>query len=268
MTQHPWKIGIVAGLGALLIACASAPPSDQLLLARNAYESIANNPDVARSAAQQLSEAKQALLTAESRHESGADPEIVNHYAYLAQKHAETAREQAVRATLLSKLENAEADRTEVILEARTSQAQAAEARSARLEQQLEDLKAEQTERGMVMTLGDVLFDFDQADLKVGGMRTVEKLVDFLQEYPERRVRIEGYTDSTGDEQYNLGLSERRANAVRTALLDAGISPNRIEVQGYGVAYPVADNNSSSGRQQNRRVEIVISEPDGTLKAR
>ena len=99
-------------------------------------------------------------------------------------------------------------------------------------------LKAEKTERGMVLTLGDVLFDLNKADLKASGKRTVERLADFMKQYQERRVRIEGYTDSTGSAEYNQGLSERRAKSVQSELLDQGISGNRIEVEGYGEAYP------------------------------
>ena len=133
---------------------------------------------------------------------------------------------------------------------------------------QMEAMQAEQTDRGMVLTLGDVLFDLNRAELKPAGETTVGRLADFMAEYENRRVRVEGYTDSTGAESYNQQLSERRAEAVREALMDRGINRARIEVQGFGEQYPVATNETSAGRQQNRRVEIVISDADGNIKER
>ena len=105
---------------------------------------------------------------------------------------------------------------------------------------QLKELNAKKTERGLVITLGDVLFSTNKAQLKSGGMRNVQKLADFLKQYPQHKVLVEGYTDSTGSDSLNQELSERRANAVRTALLDMGISSDRINTRGYGEAFPVA----------------------------
>ena len=113
-----------------------------------------------------------------------------------------------------------------------------------------------------------MLFDLNEADLKASGKRTVERLAEFMEQYQERRVRIEGYTDSTGAAEYNQGLSERRAMSVRNELMNQGIPGSRIEVEGYGEAYPVATNDTSAGRQQNRRVEIVISDESGSISTR
>ena len=99
-------------------------------------------------------------------------------------------------------------------------------------------------------------------------MRNVEKLVAFLNEYPQRKALIEGFTDSTGSESHNQELSGRRADAVRSALVDTGVGRGRITTQGYGEAYPVAGNDSSGGRQMNRRVEIVLSDEDGSIVPR
>ena len=129
-------------------------------------------------------------------------------------------------------------------------------------------MQAVKADRGLVMTLGDVLFDVNQADLKPGGILTVEKLAAFLAEYPGRRVMIEGFTDSTGAAEYNQALSERRALAVRTALLEKGIKSDRIEFRGYGKQYPVASNDTAAGRQLNRRVEIIISDETGAIPSR
>ncbi|HQZ45749.1 MAG TPA: OmpA family protein [Usitatibacteraceae bacterium] len=143
---------------------------------------------------------------------------------------------------------------------AQASQAQAASARAhARtLEEELEQLKAKQTERGMVLTLGDVLFDTGRAKLQAGAARTLDQLVAFLNENPERAIEIEGHTDSTGTAELNRVLSERRAESVKSALVDRGIAPERISARGLGLANPVASNDTAAGRQLNRRVEIVV----------
>lgn len=143
-----------------------------------------------------------------------------------------------------------------------------AESRSRLLEAQLLELQARKTDRGMVVTLGDVLFDTNRAQLKTGGVRNVERLADFVRQYPQRNVMIEGFTDSTGSESRNQELSDERAGAVRTALLGMGIGTERITSRGYGDAYPVAGNETAAGRQMNRRVEIVVSDDSGSIAAR
>jgi outer membrane protein OmpA-like peptidoglycan-associated protein len=133
------------------------------------------------------------------------------------------------------------------------------------LEEQMVSLATTQSERGLVMTLGDVLFDAGHADLKASANRIVLKLVQFLQLNPRRTVRIEGYTDSRGDAQENLELSRARAQAVADVLIDLGIDAKRIEIKGYGESFPVTENASAKGRAQNRRVEIVFSDEQGNL---
>lgn len=144
-----------------------------------------------------------------------------------------------------------------------------AQARAAQLEiqmaAQLADMSAKQTERGMVITLGDVLFGTDMARMNSEGMRTAQKLADFLREYPKRMVLVEGFTDSTGSASHNQELSERRAGAVRNTLQELGVAHERIGMRGYGESYPVAANNTAENRQLNRRVEIVLSDANGNL---
>ena len=129
-------------------------------------------------------------------------------------------------------------------------------------------MEAKKTDRGMVVTLGDVLFDTNQAQLKSGGMRNVRKLADFFKQYPKRNVMIEGFTDSTGSSSRNQELSDQRVHSVRTALLDMGVSGDRITSRGYGESHPVASNNTTAGRQLNRRVEIVVSDDGGNIAPR
>lgn len=143
-----------------------------------------------------------------------------------------------------------------------------AQAKNAQLESQLKALNARQTPRGIVITIGDVLFDTDKAELKAGGMRNMEKLVDFLKDNPQRKAMIEGFTDDTGSDSHNQALSERRAASVMNALVSMGIGSERLGARGYGEAYPVAGNDSASGRQMNRRVEIILSDESGNISAR
>lgn len=262
MMTRTLYIVIAAGLSTLMVGCASAPEQNTMVdEARMAYNSISEDPYVARSAATELRSAKTQLDRAEALLEDGADISQVEHVAYLAKRHAQIAEQQGLRAELQDDIDSAEDRRQQMMLELKSSEAEA-------LRAQMEALQAEKTERGMVLTLGDVLFDVNKADLKPAGVRTVRRLSDFMLQYEDRRVRVEGYTDSTGAESYNQDLSERRAMAVRDALLAEGIARSRVEVIGYGEAYPVASNETSAGRQQNRRVEIVISDENGVIQTR
>lgn len=131
--------------------------------------------------------------------------------------------------------------------------------------QSLKDLNAKRTDRGLVLTLGDVLFDVNKSTLKPGAMPTMDRLSNFLKEGDNRAVVIEGHTDSTGPEEYNMELSRMRAEAVRTALIDRGVRGEQIRATGKGETTPVASNDNAAGRQQNRRVEIIIPENAGRV---
>lgn len=124
----------------------------------------------------------------------------------------------------------------------------------------LAELEAKQTERGLVVTLGDVLFEVDRAELKPGATQRLANLVDVLRENPGSTIAIEGHTDSTGDHAYNISLSQRRADSVKAWLVSQGIDISRITSRGMGPDYPVASNADAAGRQQNRRVEVVIQD--------
>ncbi len=145
---------------------------------------------------------------------------------------------------------------------------QEAQAKAVQLEAQLAELAAKKTERGIVITLGDVLFGTDLARLNSEGMRTAQKLASILQLNPLRTLLVEGFTDSTGTASHNQELSERRANAVKSALLDQGIAVQRLSIRGYGESYPVAANDTAANRQLNRRVEIVLSDDSGRTTSR
>lgn len=148
------------------------------------------------------------------------------------------------------------------------AQADVANARAASLAVQLAALEALKTDRGLVITLGDVLFEFNRAEVKPSARARMAQLADFLKQYPERRVSIEGHTDSVGSAAYNAELSQRRADAIKGQLIGLGIAPDRIATMGYGKDFPVAANDTDTNRAINRRVEVVISESGQTVLLR
>ena len=185
-----------------------------------------------------------------------------------SQRESEAAQRQSEASQRQSEAAQRQSEASQRQSDASQQQAKDAEMRTSQLEAELKDLNAKKTDRGMVITIGDVLFDTNKAQLKSGGMRSVGKLAGFFKQYPQRKALVEGFTDSTGSESTNQELSDRRANAVRTALVDMGVSSDRIATHGYGEAYPVADNDSAGSRQLNRRVEIILSNDDGNIAPR
>lgn len=194
-------------------------------------------------------------------HQRTAEADKANAAAQQAQMSAQQSQAAALAAQNEAALAQRKTD------EAR-AQAADAQARAAMLESQLAELAAKKTDRGMVITLGDVLFATAKADLNSSGMRNAQKLAEVLKQNPARTVLVEGFTDSTGNTAFNQELSERRGMSVRDALLQMGIGSDRIQVRGYGESFPVASNDSATSRQQNRRVEIVLSDDGGKIKQR
>jgi len=185
--------------------------------------------------------------------------------AEKAKKEAEASQARA-----LSEAEKAERSKKEAEQARLQSREEAEKAEKARRETEqakaeidqflkdLSDLQGKMTERGIVLTMGDVLFSFGKADLSAGAVRNLDKITGFLEKHPDRNLLIEGHTDSVGSDEYNQALSQKRADAVKEALVGKGISPDRIVTKGYGKKFPVAGNDTESGRQLNRRVEVVI----------
>ncbi len=178
-----------------------------------------------------------------------------------AERSAQAARNAAAMATQQKNLAQASESEAQRL-------AAEANARNQQLEAQLADLSAKKTERGLIITLGDVLFSVDQAKLNADGVRMVQRLATVLQQNPKRAVLIEGFTDSTGSIQHNQELSERRAMAVRDALVDLGSPRAQIAIRGYGQSFPAAPNDTALNRQLNRRVEIVLSDERGVIAPR
>lgn len=248
----------------LIFGCTSVPQNQSLTEAHSLYSTAQSNPDVTNMAALELKEASDSLGKADEALSNGDSDDKINQLSYLAARQVGIAEETAKRKAAELAVTNATANSTEVRLEARTAEADAAKQKIL----QLEALNAKKTERGMVITLGDVLFSTDKAELKPDGVRNVQKLADFLGQYPQNKVSIEGHTDSTGTDSYNQGLSDRRASSVKAALMNMGISSDRIMTRGYGEEFPVASNDNAEGRQLNRRVEIVLSDENGTITPR
>ena len=185
--------------------------------------------------------------------------------AAKAKKEAEEARslasaeaERAAKAKAEAEARTREAEQARRAAQAEAERAAKAKAEADQLMRELSDLKAKQTERGIVLTIGDVLFATGKADLSSEAARSVDKLADFLQKYPKRNVLIEGHTDSVGSDEFNLTLSQKRADSVKEVVTGKGIADERITAKGYGKKYPVASNDTASGKQQNRRVEVII----------
>jgi outer membrane protein OmpA-like peptidoglycan-associated protein len=236
-----------------LTACASRenPALDQ---ARSQVSAVAQDPNVVRDAPTEVQRAQQSLVVAESAWEGNADEAEVTSLAYVATQRAATARETASARQAEKQIQNAEADRAKVLLSTRTQEVE-------RLKQELQGLQSRQTDRGTVITLGNVLFRTDRADLLPGGALSLDRLATFLRAHPDAAVEVDGHTDSTGSADHNLALSQLRANAVRQALVARGVQPTRIVAQGMGEVAPVASNDTAEGRQLNRRVEVIVSGP-------
>ena len=248
-----------------------------------------SNPNVAVYAPLEMKQAGEALGKADQAASNHRSDEKIDKLAYIAkQKIAltqEVAKQKAAEADVANAGEErnrlrlhqrpkeanqARVDAQQAQLNAQIAQGETAEARArtAQLEAQLAELNAKKTDRGMVITLGDVLFGTDLARLNPNGMQTAQKLADILLQHPQRTVLIEGFTDSTGSASHNQALSERRATAVRNALQERAIARERITIKGYGESYPAAANDTAQNRQLNRRVEIVLSDADGKVLPR
>lgn len=284
------KFVMAGALALVLTACATTPPTpDGAMAVREKLTALQNNPNLSDRARVEIREAEQAVRLAEMP-VSEKEAAIGEHRVYMAERkvgiaeatastnYAESLRgqlgeereaarlrartQEADRARASANRSEADAERARATAEAaRLDQAQirAESAREAeKLQKRIADLEAESTERGLVLTLGDVLFATGSAELRSDTNTKLDKVVAFLNEYPERKVAIEGHTDNVGEASYNQGLSQRRADAVRGYFSQQGIASYRISSKGMGMSQPVASNDDSTGRQQNRRVEIII----------
>ena len=251
-----------------LTGCAGHHNSEQALQqASTDFQTVKEDTNVLRIAPKDVIRAGESLARADRLSSYWGSGEDVAHYAHLSQRYSEIAREHTQQVLNEERAAKLELERQRLQLALREAKLLSVQQQGQWLEEQIISLATTQTDRGLVMTLGDVLFDTGEADLKNSANRTVLKLVQFLQLNPKRVVRIEGYTDSTGGKEDNLKLSRDRAQAVADVLVDLGIDEKRILVEGYGDQYPVDVNATERGRAQNRRVEIVFSDEKGQLGA-
>lgn len=249
---------------AALVGCGGPRSNVALQDAHAMYNRAERNADARQYAPLALDDARRHLDRAQADWEEGKDQADIDHEAYLARRKAEIALVQGEGKAADVAVTNADARRQELLAQARAGEAEQARERGDRLQRELEELNARQTDRGTVFTMrNDILFDVGQANLKPGADLTLNRLAAFLQEQRDRNLVVEGFTDSTGSEEFNRRLSERRAEAVRDALVQRGIDPARVSIRGYGESYPVASNDTAAGKQLNRRVEIVMSNEPG-----
>ena len=277
--------GILPALCAVLVlaGCSSVPkPNERLIAAQSALERARADTARAELTPTELERADAAVRRAEREWRDDDDTAEVDHLAYLAQRQVELAVATGQRREAERAIEQASRERDAIQLEQSRRQADSAQAqattaqmqaeqerqRADQLAARLRELQAKETERGLVVTFSDVLFDVGRAELRPGALARVDQLAAVMREYPERNVLVEGFTDSTGSQATNQELSERRAMSVRQALVVRGVDPKRIVARGHASRYPVADNATADGRQQNRRVEAVLSDAKGNLPMR
>jgi len=265
---------------------------DQVERAKKTYAEAKANPNVEAYAPLQLQEAGKYVQEAEKA-EKEKELDNMIQMGYLAERKTQNAvtvadgkvaerdidKLNVEKAELVAKKQTLEAERAKqeagkamneaeqarmaAAAEAERAaiakkQAEKAKAESDQLMKELANLKAQQTERGLVLTMGDVLFATGKSDLSPDANKGVATLADFLKKNPNRNVLIEGYTDDVGKDDYNLALSQKRADSVKARLVGAGIEAGRITTVGYGKKFPVADNNTKAGKAQNRRVDVII----------
>jgi outer membrane protein OmpA-like peptidoglycan-associated protein len=280
------------GLALTLGACVSSPQPNAALESAHAAVQLAEaDPNVNKYAPLDLDAARTDLAIADDAALHHRDAEIAQP-AYLAAQNARLAQMHGATKADDARVAAGQAERDRIVLASRnrevqnakvatnvaldqrdqaaeeaaraTGEAARATGEAARLQAEVDQLKAKPTPRGLVLTLGDVLFDTGRAELNPGAGRKLDQLAQFLNEHKDRRVQIDGFTDSVGTDSYNEELSRRRADSVKSALLTRGVDSSRISTEGYGKAFPVATNTDSGGRQLNRRVEVIIGQDDGT----
>ncbi len=277
---------IITATSLILFGCAGKKPNARLDSARAAYERVSNSNIVNEHSTEDLNVAKRKLDSAIAAWKDKKSKSEIDKRAYIAEQYALIAEQRSTLLQHKASINDGKLMRTNVQMELRASEAQAAKlqaeelaAHSAALEQEvmqreqrlqkqlaelaeLKALQAKNSDRGMVLTLGDVLFDINESTLKPAAQQNLLQVAAFLKKYPDRTLVIEGHTDNTGDEQYNMSLSSERAITVKTVLANQGIDSSRIIARGLGETSPVASNASSAGRQRNRRVDLIFADPE------
>jgi OmpA-OmpF porin, OOP family len=282
------RVVVSLAVAAVLSACSAAPPRNESLeTARTMIPEVEKSPR-AGVAAMDIANARRSLDAANRLEAAKAKRPDVAFEAENAVLSAQIAREKILTAEANDEVAAGTAQRQAVLLQARERESQrsaeqagdarraadaaqmrgdAAQLRADSLETQLADLKLKKTDRGLVLTLGDVLFDTNRSTLKAGAHGTLDRLATALREKSERKVLIEGHTDNVGSEENNQELSQRRAQSVQSALTQRGVAGDQITAVGKGEGFPVASNDDANGRQSNRRVELIFTEDQPRVAA-
>lgn len=282
------RVVLSVAIAAILSACSAAPSRNESLETARTLVPEVEKSSRAGVAAADIANARSSLDAANRLAESKAKPSQVKYEAENAVLSAQIANEKILTVQANEEIANGTAQRQTVLIQARERESQrsadqASEARrqadaselradasalrAESLEAELADLKLRKTERGLVLTLGDVLFDTGQATLKSGANGTLDRLAAALRDKSGRKVTIEGHTDNVGSDASNQGLSERRAQAVQLGLTERGVARSQITTIGKGENFPIASNDSADGRQSNRRVELIFTEEQARIAA-
>jgi outer membrane protein OmpA-like peptidoglycan-associated protein len=275
------RVVLSLAVAAVLSACGAAQPRNESLATARIMVPETENSARAGVAAADIANARKSLDSANRLAAANAKRSDVDFEAQNAVLSAQIANEKILTAKANDEVADGTAQRQAVLLQARDREAQqnaqqagdarrdadASQLRVDTLEAQLADLKVQKTERGLVLTLGDVLFDTNQATLKAGAYGTLDRLAMALREKSGRKVLIEGHTDNVGSDETNQGLSERRAQSVQVALTQRGVAREQTTAIGKGENFPIASNDDANGRQSNRRVELIFTEDQPRIAA-
>ena len=243
---------------ASLASCASSVKApDELIEARLKVEQLGSDP-MAANFQDDITRAELELAAADRQLSDGQDIVEVQHSAYLAGRYADLVTAQADNMRAQETISQAADRRQTLLLESREAELAVAESQSESLATELQQLKSEQTERGMLLTLSDVLFDTGTIKLSPSAGQSLDQMADFLKESDSSEFIVEGHTDSSGSESYNMELSQLRADLVRSALVGRGVEASRISAVGKGENFPLVPNDTPSGRLQNRRIEVIL----------
>jgi len=256
---HKVQLFGALAVSVMLAGCAGPQVPQGAAATRDKLIQLQGDSQLASRAPVAIQDAQTAVLAAEQpRRKNDAEQALGQHLVLMADRKVEIARALAQARFYEDQRKQLSAQREGARLDSRTREAD-------QLQDQLNAMNAKQTERGLMMTIGDLLFATGRAELRSGGANNLDKLVLFLKQNPERDVLIEGHTDSVGSEDANYSLSQRRAESVQAYLLMHGVAGGRMGASGKGESSPVAGNDSASGRQLNRRVEVIISNSMSSL---
>jgi outer membrane protein OmpA-like peptidoglycan-associated protein len=294
MSAHPFTLGVMLTVAA---ACATTRPSSELAEARTIYQGLIST-GADRQVEADLLRANSAIAEADAAFVARKAQEDVDALGHIALRLAQTAEANNARllaaraadslrtARLERLLTMSEVQRADLEARRQLSELEMQTLRERRMlaEQRADSLRREadeanrrlnealgqlrslvaeitnlqQTQRGLVISLSGILFDVGKSTLKAGSQASLERIAGVLTQYPQHQILVEGHTDATGSDELNLQLSRNRASSVRSALVAGGVDASKITAEGYGESRPVASNDTREGRQQNRRVEIVI----------